>query len=262
MTAATGAGLRSTAAHGAPPRRGGRRLDRDHRARARRQGLPEQPPGAGAEGLQPRRREPRPRVRREHGRLLHGPDDRRHVVDRRAVAGQPARLRAKAQTKPGTGFRRPRRHAAGASQPPADPRPDRRGDGQGRREDAAGTVDGRRDGGAGGRVDHGRHAGVRRRRRRLHPPRGGAHQAGARRPRHRRPDDPGLELPAELRLARRLDGRAADPRGRGRGARRRPRRRSRPHRACTATGCWASASATSRSRRARTPPTASRPART
>ena len=90
------------------------------------------------------------------------------------------------------------------------------------------------------------------------PPRRRAHQAGARRPRDRRPDDPGLELPAEPRLARRVDRRAAHPR------RRRPRRGraaprpSRRRRACTATALLGrDASATSRCRPATPPPTAS-----
>ena len=75
-------------------------------------------------------------------------------------------------------------------------------------------------------------------------PCGRAHQAGARRPRDRRADDPGLELHPEPRLARRIDGRAAHPRRRrarrGRGridaaagagpARPRPARRERRRR--------------------------------
>ena len=104
----------------------------------------------------------------------------------------------------------------------------------------------------------GRDAVLRRRRRRLHAPHGGAHQAGARRPRHRRADDPGrrascpnlgwLDAPTVARRIHADAGRGAGADGldaaAGAGpARPRPARRERRRRHAR--------------RPARTPPTAS-----
>ena len=74
----------------------------------------------------------------------------------------------------------------------------------------------------------------------------GAHQPGARRPRHRRADDPGLEFLPEPRLARRRRPSRAGSTRTPAAARAPTRRRSRRRRARTATACSASASATSR----------------
>ena len=85
--------------------------------------------------------------------------------------------------------------------------------------------------------DRRRDARLRRRRRRLQPPHRGAHQAGARRQRHRRPDDPELELPAEPRLDAALDGRqrinSQAGRGAGDGGVDRAARRARTATACS-----------------------------
>ena len=103
-------------------------------------------------------------------------------------------------------------------------------------------------------LDRRRDAGLRRRQRRLQPPHGGAHQAGARRQRDHRAGHPELELPAEPRLAAALDGGQAHRRA-GRAGRRRRRLDGAGARAARPRPRRASASATRRSRP--TPPTAS-----
>ena len=183
-------------------------------ARLRHQGLPQRRQGAVAEGLQPRRvgsliQDADANTEDFFGTLA-GEVERHRLLDRRAVRDQPAAPAARqALTKRAEELDVPGDMRPAQRQPAALAVAAAGGDRQGRREAPRGAVDRLRHRGARRARDRRRDARLRRRRRRLQPPHGGAHQAGARRQRDRRAGHPELELPAEPRLAAALDGRQA-----------------------------------------------------